>query len=117
MNSAFECLSRLRVGHSQGRPAANKPCLLLAIICEIQAGHVNSLRVAIDDRLIARYHDLYEAATGDRRAGNPQLPLWHLRNDQGLNEPRHPCSRDFLGALLMSRYFSANSKAHETMHA
>ncbi|GEK46490.1 HNH endonuclease [Bisbaumannia pacifica] len=87
MNASLECLGRLRVGHSKGVPAPNKPCLLLAIICEIQAGHIASPRVTIDDRLIARYHDLYEAATGNRSSANPQLPLWHLRNDQGPSGP------------------------------
>jgi len=83
MDDALSCLTRLRVGHSHGRPAPNKPCLLLAIICEIQAGHISSPRVAIDDRLLTRYHDLYEAASGSRQSANPQLPLWHLRNDHG----------------------------------
>lgn len=87
MEEALVCLTRLRVGHSRGRPAPNKPCLLLAIICEIQAGHITSPRVTIDDRLIARYHDLYEAATENRQSANPQLPLWHLRNDRGPTGP------------------------------
>ncbi|GAA0561155.1 HNH endonuclease [Halomonas salifodinae] len=87
MNASLECLGRLRVGHNKGMPAPNKPCLLLAIICEIQAGHITSPRVAIDGRLIARYHDLYEAATENRSAANPQLPLWHLRNDRGPSGP------------------------------
>lgn len=83
MDTRLEYLTRLRVGHSNGKSAPNKPCLLLAIICEIQSGHFSSPRVAIDKRLLARYHDLYEAATGNRQAANPRLPLWHLRNDRG----------------------------------
>ena len=159
MDDALSCLTRLRVGHSHGRPAPNKPCLLLAIICEIQAGHITSSRVTIDDRLIARYHDLYEAATGSRQSANPQLPLWHLRNDQGplgplwspeltvnlgaleaqLGQPKslgqlrerftearldemlfkalqsEQTSREAC-ALLVTRYFSADSAAHKDLH-
>ncbi len=87
MDTRLGYLTRLRVGQSKAGPAPNKPCLLLAIICEIQSGHVGSPEVVIDKRLLARYHDLYEAATGNRHAANPQLPLWHLRNDQGPNGP------------------------------
>lgn len=83
MEEALGCLTRVRVGHSKGRPAPNKPCLLLAIICEIQAGHITSPRVAIDDRLIARYHDLYELAAGRRQEARPWLPLWFLSSDTG----------------------------------
>ena len=83
MEEALVCLTRLRVGHSRGRPAPNKPCLLLAIICEIQAGHITSPRVTIDDRLIARYHDLYELAAGKRQDARPWLPLWFLASDMG----------------------------------
>ncbi|QJQ97279.1 HNH endonuclease [Halomonas sp. PGE1] len=83
MDEALGCLTRLRVGHSRGRPAPNKPCLLLAIICEIQAGHIISPRVAIDDRLIARYHDLYELAADSRQEARPWLPLWFLSSDTG----------------------------------
>ncbi|SDO44622.1 HNH endonuclease [Halomonas shengliensis] len=83
MDKALACLTRLRVGHSKGRPAPNKPCLLLAILCEIQAGHITSPRVAIDDRLVARYHDLYELAAGVRREARPWLPLWFLASDRG----------------------------------
>jgi putative restriction endonuclease len=82
MTDALACLTRLRAGRRLGKPAPNKPCLMLAIICEIQSGHIASPRIAIDERLIARYHDLYEVAAGDRQAANPQLPLWHLRSDQ-----------------------------------
>lgn len=78
------CLTNLRVGRSRGQLAANKPCLLLAILCEIQRGHISTPQVYIDDRLIARYFDLYEIATGDRHAANPHLPLWHLKSDQGV---------------------------------
>ena len=100
MDKALACLTRLRVGHSKGRPAPNKPCLLLAILCEIQAGHITSPRVAIDDRLVARYHDLYETATGSRPSANPQLPLWHLRNDHGPSGPLwSPQFKGELGAL------------------
>ncbi|WP_416138972.1 HNH endonuclease [Halomonas sp. HK25] len=159
MVDALGCLTRLRVGRSRGRPAPNKPCLLLAIICETQAGHITSPRVAIDDRLIARYHDLYETATGSRQSANPQLPLWHLRNDQGPTGPLwSPEFTDDLGALeaqlgqpksiaqvqerfstarldpalfkalrsdqnareacalLVTRYFSADPKAHDDLH-
>ncbi|MCD1588080.1 HNH endonuclease [Halomonas sp. IOP_14] len=83
MDETLSCLNTLRVGHSRGRLAPNKPCLLLAIICEIQSGHIKTPTVAIDDRLISRYFDLYEATTGQRQSANPQLPLWHLKSDQG----------------------------------
>ncbi|MCL7941312.1 HNH endonuclease [Halomonas sp. ATCH28] len=83
MDTRLEYLTRLRVGQRKAGPAPNKPCLLLAVICEIQSGHFSSPRVAINKRLLARYHDLYEAATGNRQAANPRLPLWHLRNDRG----------------------------------
>ncbi|MFO7646860.1 HNH endonuclease [Halomonas campaniensis] len=83
MEETLGCLTRLRVGHSKGKPAPNKPCLLLAIICEIQAGHIASPRVAIDDRLLARYHDLYELAAGKREHARPWLPLWFLASDKG----------------------------------
>lgn len=75
MDRRLEYLTRLRVGKRKAGPAPNKPCLLLAIICEIQSGHFGSPEVLIDKRLLARYHDLYEAATGNRHAANPQLPL------------------------------------------
>lgn len=84
-DETLKSLTALRVGRSRGRLAANKPCLLLAIICEIQNGHINTPTVAIDDRLLARYFDLYEAATGDRQSANPHLPLWHLKGDQGVS--------------------------------
>lgn len=56
---------------------------MLAIICEVQCGHITSTQVKIDERLLARYHGLYEIVAGDRQSANPHLPLWHLRNDQG----------------------------------
>lgn len=84
-DETLTCLTALRVGRSRGQLAANKPCLLLAIICEVQSGHITTPQVSIDDRLVARYFDLYEAATGDRQAGNPHLPLWHLKSDQGIS--------------------------------
>lgn len=87
MDEPLSCLSTLRVGHSRGRLAPNKPCLLLAIICEIQSGHITTPTVAIDDKLIARYFDLYEATTGQRQSANPQLPLWHLKSEQGPSGP------------------------------
>lgn len=87
MDEPLSCLNTLRVGHSRGRLAPNKPCLLLAIICEIQSGHITTPTVAIDDKLIARYFDLYEATTGQRQSANPQLPLWHLKSEQGPSGP------------------------------
>lgn len=85
-NDALTCLTQLRVGRSSdGHPAANKPCLLLAIICEIQSAHIRTPVVTIDDRLIARYFDVYEAATGRRKSANPHLPLWHLKSDKGVS--------------------------------
>jgi hypothetical protein len=51
-DETLKSLTALRVGRSRGRLAANKPCLLLAIICEIQNGHINTPTVAIDDRLL-----------------------------------------------------------------
>ncbi|MDN3554712.1 HNH endonuclease [Halomonas maura] len=82
LDGRLECLKHLRTGSP-----FNKPCLLLAFLCEIQSGHVVSPRVALDTRLIARYHDLYEIVTGERQKANPWLPLWHLRNDQGPSGP------------------------------
>lgn len=94
MLDALSCLARLRVGQSRGHPAPNKPCLLLAIICEIQTGHIASNQIAVDERLLARYHDIYEALTGERHKANPWLPLWHLRSDKGpsgaLWSPNYP---------------------------
>lgn len=87
MVDAIGCLTRLRVGQSRGQPALNKPCLLLAIICEIQAGHIASNPIAIDSRLLARYHDLYELLTGERHKASPWLPLWHLCSDKGPSGP------------------------------
>lgn len=83
MNPTLMCLTRLRVGQNKGAPAANKPCLILALICEIQAGHIGSNRIPIDTRLIMRYCELYEVATGERHKANPWLPLWHLSSDAG----------------------------------
>ncbi len=74
----LECLKELRTGSP-----FNKPCLLLAIICEVQSGHIDSNCVSLDIRLIGRYHDLYEIVSGERQKANPWLPLWHLRNDRG----------------------------------
>ncbi|AMD02479.1 HNH endonuclease [Halomonas chromatireducens] len=85
MNPALKSLTRLRVGQSKGAPASNKPCLILALICEIQAGHVASSRIPIDTRLVTRYCELYEIATGERQKANPWLPLWHLSSDAGPN--------------------------------
>ncbi|MCE0732705.1 HNH endonuclease [Halomonas sp. G15] len=83
MVDALGCLTRLRVGHSRGNPAPNKPCLMLAILCEIQAGHITSPRVVIDTRLVSRYHELYELAAGARHEARPWLPLWFLASDKG----------------------------------
>lgn len=83
MTDTLGCLTKLRIGHSHGKPAINKPCLLLAIICEIQAGHISSNRVTINDRLMSRYHDIYEVLTGERHKARPWLPLWHLRGEKG----------------------------------
>ncbi|WP_404472826.1 HNH endonuclease [Vreelandella venusta] len=82
-DDTLTCLTTLRVGRSRNQLAANKPCLLLAVICEIQSRHISTPHVSIDDRLLSRYFDLYETATGNRRAANPHLPLWHLKSDRG----------------------------------
>lgn len=82
MDERLACLGHLRTGSP-----LNKPCLLLAMICQIQSGHVVSNRVFIDRRLMACYHDLYELAGGERHKASPWLPLWHLRNDQGPTGP------------------------------
>ncbi|WP_458526673.1 HNH endonuclease [Onishia taeanensis] len=87
MNSALNCLTKLRVGNAKGGPALNKPSLLLAIICEIQAGHIKARRIDIDDRLMCRYYDIYEVITGDRTKARPWLPLWHLGGDKGPSGP------------------------------
>lgn len=83
MNASLECLGRLRVDRSQGEPAPHQPCLLLAIICEIQTGHIISPRVRLDTRLLARYHDLFEIVSGERHRARPWMPLWALRNREG----------------------------------
>lgn len=83
IDERLNCLTNLRVGRSNGRLAANKPCLLLAIICEVQSGHITTPLITINDRLIRRYFDLYEMATGQRQSSNPHLPLWHLKSDKG----------------------------------
>ncbi len=54
MDETLGCLTTLRVGRSRGHLAPNKPCLLLAIICEIQSGHITAPKVVIEDRLISR---------------------------------------------------------------
>ena len=82
IDNRLTCLGNLRTGSP-----LNKPCLLLAIICQVQSGHIDSNRIFIDRRLMARYHDLYELAGGDRRKASPWLPLWHLRNDEGPTGP------------------------------
>ena len=84
-DDTLTCLTALRVGRSRNQLAANKPCLMLAVICEVQSRHISTPQVSIDDRLLARYFDLYETATGDRRAANPHLPLWHLKSDRGVS--------------------------------
>lgn len=78
MDERLTCLNNLRTSSPY-----NKPCLLLAVICEIQCGHITAHRVQIDPRLLSRYHDLYELVSGERLKANPWLPLWHLRNDRG----------------------------------
>ncbi|MBS9405174.1 HNH endonuclease [Halomonas sp. TRM85114] len=83
MDMRLDCLARLKVDQSTGRPAPHQPCLLLAIICEIQAGHIVSPRIQIDTRLIARYHDIFETVTGDRHRARPWMPIWALRNREG----------------------------------
>lgn len=83
MSAPLECLGRLRVDRSQGEPAPHQPCLLLAIICEIQAGHIASPQVRLDTRLLARYHDLFEIVSGERHRARPWMPLWALRNREG----------------------------------
>ncbi|KXS37198.1 MAG: putative restriction endonuclease [Halomonadaceae bacterium T82-2] len=83
MDSRLECLSRLKVDHSTGSPAPHQPCLLLAIICEIQAGHITSPRIPIDTRLIARYHDIFETVTEERHRARPWMPMWALKNREG----------------------------------
>ncbi|MCG6659522.1 hypothetical protein HOP52_17355 [Halomonas campisalis] len=131
MTDALACLTRLRVGHSRGKPAPNKPCLMLAIICEIQSGHITSSRIAIDERLIAQYHDLYELAADSRQEARPWLPLWFLASDKGpdgqagsLWQPDLPPALsevvDQLGAprslaQLLKRYTTA--RLHPTLHA
>lgn len=83
MDTRLDCLSRLKVDQSTGRPAPHQPCLLLAIICEIQAGHIVSPRISINTRLIARYHDIFETVTGERHRARPWMPMWALRNREG----------------------------------
>lgn len=83
MDTRFNCLSRLKVDQSRGQPAPHQPCLLLAIICEIQAGHIVSPRILIDTRLIVRYHDIFQTVTGDRHRARPWMPMWALRNREG----------------------------------
>ncbi|MCK2185520.1 HNH endonuclease [Halomonas getboli] len=82
MDERLECLKRLRTGSP-----FHKPGLMMAIICEIQAGHITSSRVDLDDRLLARYHDIYEALKGERSNASPWLPLWHLASDKGPSGP------------------------------
>lgn len=87
MVESLDCLKNLRVGNKgQGQPAPNKPCLLMAIICDIQSGYISSPTVEINDRLIARYYNIYEVATHQRMNANPHLPLWHLKSDHGPSE-------------------------------
>ncbi|MDR9438453.1 MAG: HNH endonuclease [Halomonas sp.] len=83
MDTRLDCLSRLKVDQSTGRPAPHQPCFLLAIICEIQAGHIVSPRISINTRLIARYHDIFETVTGERHRARPWMPMWALRNREG----------------------------------
>lgn len=83
MDEALECLAHLRVDRKGGHAAPHQPCLLLAIICEIQAGHVTSPRILIDTRLIARYYDIFETVTGERQRARPWMPMWALRNRDG----------------------------------
>ncbi|HSP58616.1 MAG TPA: HNH endonuclease [Halomonas sp.] len=83
MDTRLDCLSRLKVDQSSGQPAPHQPCLLLAIICEIQAGHIVSPRILIDTRLIVRYHDIFQTVTGDRHRARPWMPMWALRNREG----------------------------------
>lgn len=85
MDTRLECLLRLKVDQSTGRPAPHQPCLLLAIICEIQAGHITSPRIQINTPLIARYHDIFETVTGERYRARPWMPIWALRNREGPN--------------------------------
>ncbi|MGM0694599.1 MAG: HNH endonuclease [Pseudomonadota bacterium] len=83
MDSVLDCLTRLRVDRKHGQSAPHQPCFLLALICEIQAGHIASARVAIDTRLVARYHDIFETVTGERYRARPWMPMWALRNREG----------------------------------
>jgi predicted restriction endonuclease len=83
MDTRLDCLTRLKVDQSTGQPAPHQPCLLLAIICEIHAGHIVSPRIPIDTRLIARYHDIFETVTGERYRARPWMPMWALRNREG----------------------------------
>ncbi len=83
MDTRLDCLARLKVDQSTGQPAPHQPCLLLAIICEIQAGHIVSSRIPVDTRLIARYHDIFETVTGERYRARPWMPMWALRNREG----------------------------------
>lgn len=87
MVDTLGCLTRLKVDRSSGRPAPHQPCLLLAIICEIQAGHIVSPRIPIDTRLIARYYDIFETVTEERSRARPWMPMWALRNREGADGP------------------------------
>lgn len=82
MDERLACLTQLRTGSPY-----NKPGLLLAIICEIQTGHIRSNKVIINDRLMSRYHDIYEVLTEKRHDARPWLPLWHLRSDKAHSGP------------------------------
>lgn len=83
MTSVLDCLTRLRVDQKHGQSAPHQPCLLLAIICEIQTGHIASPRVTLDTRLIARYYDIFETITEERYRARPWMPMWALRNREG----------------------------------
>lgn len=88
MHPALECLKRLNVNRSKAAASPHKPCLILAIICELQSGHITDPIVPIDIRLIARYYELFQAASGERTNASPWLPLWHLRTDKGCDGVR-----------------------------
>lgn len=83
MHSALDCLRQLRVNRSQTITSPHKPCLILAVLCEIQSGHITTPIIPIDTRLIARYYELFQAACNERINASPWLPLWHLRTDKG----------------------------------
>lgn len=77
----LEKLSNLNMNNAGGKKSPHKVCMLLAVMDLIQAGHIASNKIELNQALKERFTEHFNCFAHGKDKNTPENPFFHLRSE------------------------------------